>query len=92
MRGRQSWSPAGHFHPAARHTREDMRSTRKMTQKQYTEALKKLGLSAYSAGPVLGISVRQSHRYASGEQVVNATVAKLLKLILRLGLSADDVP
>ena len=57
-----------------------------MTAKQYSEALEKLDLTPYSAAKVLGVSLRQSHRYASGEQPVKRTVALLLAMYLRHGL------
>ena len=57
-----------------------------MTQKQYNAALQKLGLSSYTAAPWLGISERQSQRYASGQQSVNRTVELLLQAYLEHGL------
>lgn len=57
-----------------------------MTSRQYNAALAKLNLTPYAAAPVLGISLRQSHRYASGEQPVKDTVAKLLACYLAHGL------
>jgi hypothetical protein len=57
-----------------------------MTKTQYRRALEELKLTPYSAAPLLGISLRQSHRYASGEQTVKDTVALLLAAYLRHGL------
>jgi hypothetical protein len=56
--------------------------TATMTANQYTATLAKLNLTPYSAASLLGISIRQSHRYASGEQPVKETVAILLRLML----------
>jgi hypothetical protein len=60
-----------------------------MTKTQYCKALAELNLTPYSAARVLGISLRQSHRYASGEQPVKATVALLLQAYLRHGLPVE---
>ncbi len=57
-----------------------------MTKDQYLKSLHKLNLTPYGAAAVLGISIRQSHRYASGEQAVSAPVAKLLACYLEHGL------
>ena len=57
-----------------------------MTKTQYRKALEELKLTPYSAAPALGISLRQSHRYASGEQPIKETVARLLEAYLRHGL------
>lgn len=57
-----------------------------MTFRQYNAALAKLGLTPYAAARVLGISLRQSHRYASGEQPVKDTIAKLLACYLEHGM------
>lgn len=57
-----------------------------MTQLQYLAALHKLKLTPYAAAKVLGISLRQSHRYASGEQSVKETVARLLRCYVEHGL------
>ena len=60
-----------------------------MTQKQYNDALEKLGLSTYLAAKWLGISSRQSHRYANGVQRVNKTVELLLQAYLEHGLPPE---
>ena len=57
-----------------------------MTCKQYTAALKKLDLTPYGAAPFLGVSRRQSLRYASGEQPISKTVELLIRAYLRHGL------
>jgi len=57
-----------------------------MTKEQYREALKTLGLSVYASGDWLGISMRQSQRYASGEAPIPQVVANLLDCFLRHGL------
>lgn len=61
-----------------------------MTQKQYLAALEKLGLSQLAAGRWLGVSPRTAQNYASGGNVPEP-VAKLLRLVIRLKLSPDDV-
>ena len=62
-----------------------------MKAAQYTAAIDRLGLTPYGASPVLGVSLRQSHRYASGESPVPHPVAKLLRLALRYRLTADQL-
>lgn len=53
-----------------------------MTPAQYRKALEKLNLTMDTAHIALGISHRQSWRYASGETAVPAPIEKLLKLML----------
>jgi hypothetical protein len=55
-----------------------------MTPAQYTVQLQELGLTPYAAGPVLGISRRQSIRYAQGDSVIPEVVAKLVKAMVAL--------
>lgn len=61
-----------------------------MTAPQYNAALAKLDLTPYGAARVLGISLRQSHRYASGEQPIKETIAKLLACYLAHGMPDRD--
>lgn len=62
-----------------------------MTHTQFRAAIAKLGLSQERAGIWLGLSPRQGQRYASGEAAIPEPVAKLLRLMLRLGLNPSDV-
>lgn len=62
-----------------------------MTTEQYRTALKKIGLSQETAGVWLGIGKRTSQGYALGEYPVPECIAKLLWLMIRLGLTAADV-
>jgi hypothetical protein len=62
-----------------------------MTPTQYKAAIKTLGLSQERAGDWLGIGRRTSQGYALGEYPVPEPVAKLLRLMVKLGLSPDDV-
>lgn len=62
-----------------------------MTPDQYKSAIKKLGLSQERAGEWLGISPRTSQGYALGEYPVPEPTAKLLRLMIKLGLTPDDV-
>ena len=52
-----------------------------MTANEYNAALKELGLSVYASPKVLGISLRQSQRYSSGEQAVAQPVENHLRLL-----------
>jgi len=62
-----------------------------LTPTQYRAAIKSLGLSQERAGVWLGISPRTSQGYALGEYPVPEPVAKLLRLMIKLGLSTEDV-
>jgi len=54
-----------------------------MTPQQYLSALKGLGLTAASqrTAKLLGINIRQSMRYCSGDSAVPATVEKILQML-----------
>ena len=54
-----------------------------MTPQQYLSALKELGLTAASqrTAKLLGINIRQSLRYSSGDSAVPATIAKILQML-----------
>jgi hypothetical protein len=62
-----------------------------MTTAEYRAALNKLGLSIVASAEPLGLSHRQSQRYANGTSPVADPVAKLLRLAIRIGLTADDL-
>jgi hypothetical protein len=62
-----------------------------MTPTQYRTAIEKLGLSQVRAGAFLGIAPRTSQGYALGEYPIPEPVAKLLRLMIRLGLQPEDV-
>lgn len=62
-----------------------------MTPNQFRAAIDKLGLSQERAGLWLGLSARQGQRYATGDAEIPEPVAKLLRLVIRLGLKPDDV-
>jgi hypothetical protein len=62
-----------------------------MTPTQYKTAIARLGLSQERAGDWLGISRRASQSYALGEYPVPEPVAKLLQLMVKLGLKPEDV-
>jgi hypothetical protein len=62
-----------------------------MTTVEYRAALNKLGLSIVASAEHLGLSHRQSQRYANGTSPVADPVAKLLRLAIRIGLSANDL-
>ena len=61
-----------------------------MTAAEYRAALNKLGLSIVSSAEHLGVSHRQSQRYANGTSPVADPVAKLLRLAIRIGLRANE--
>jgi DNA-binding XRE family transcriptional regulator len=61
-----------------------------MTPNQYRTALERLGLTQETAAQFLDVSLRTSHGYANGSPIPEAT-AKLLRLMVRLELSPEDV-
>lgn len=61
-----------------------------MTSKQYREALAKLGLTQGEAAEFFGASIRTANGYAAGRPIPETT-AKLLRLMLRLGLDPSEV-
>lgn len=61
-----------------------------MTPKQYIEAIDKLGLSQRSAGKFLGVDERTSRRWVAGESAIPESVAKLLRLMIRLKVKPED--
>jgi DNA-binding transcriptional regulator YiaG len=62
-----------------------------MTSLQYREAIRKLGLSQLAAARFLGVSPRTSQGWALGQSPVNEAAAKLLRLMVRLGLKPSNV-
>lgn len=62
-----------------------------MTPSQYKAAIKALGLSQERAGDWLGIGRRTSQGYALGEYPVRESVAKLLRLCVKMRLMPEDV-
>lgn len=61
-----------------------------MTANQYRTALDRLGLTQAEAAEFFRVSIRSSHGWANGSPIPEA-VAKLLRLMLRLGLRPNDV-
>jgi transcriptional regulator with XRE-family HTH domain len=62
-----------------------------MTPTQYRTAIERLGLSQVRAAAFLGISDRQSRRFALGEASIPPCIDKLLRLMVRLNLKPEDV-
>lgn len=60
-----------------------------MTGTQYRKAIEKLGMGPTAAGRWLGVSPRAAANYAA--KGPPELVARLLRLMLRLGLKPDDV-
>lgn len=71
--------------------RHDHQHDAEMTPKQYADAIDRLGLSQAAAGKFLGVEPRQSRRWIAGENAIPESVAKLLRLMIRLKLSPEDV-
>jgi len=62
-----------------------------MTNEEYRASLDKLDLSIVGSAELLGLSRRQSQRYANGTSPVVDPVAKLLRLAIRISLTANDL-
>lgn len=62
-----------------------------MTANQYRKAIEALGLSQHRAAEFLGVSPRTSQGYALDEYPVPEAIAKLLRLMIKLGLRPEDV-
>jgi|tagenome__1003787_1003787.scaffolds.fasta_scaffold20068067_1 hypothetical protein len=57
----------------------------------YALAIEALGLSQRDAGVFLGVNERTSRRWVLGESTIPESAAKLLRLMVRLKLSPEDV-
>jgi len=62
-----------------------------MTAKQYVAALERLGLTQAGAADMLGLYVRTSRRYVSGDSEIPGPVAKLLRLAIAGKITVDDI-
>jgi DNA-binding transcriptional regulator YiaG len=62
-----------------------------MTPTQYATAIEKLSLSQRGAGKFLGVDERTSRKWIAGDARIPEAVAKLLRLMIRLKLTCDDV-
>lgn len=62
-----------------------------MTPKQYAEAISRLGLSQRAAAKFLGVDERTSRKWIAGDSRIPESAAKLLRLMIKLGLTLDDV-
>jgi hypothetical protein len=63
-----------------------------MNAKEYLKSIKTLGLSIVGAAPVLGISRRQAQRIAADACPVPDPIAKLLRLAIGHGITAENIP
>lgn len=62
-----------------------------MTPKQYADAIERLGLSQRAAGRFLGVDERTSRKWIAGDARIPESVALLLRLMIKLKLSPDEV-
>lgn len=62
-----------------------------MTSNQYRKAIEQLGMSQQAAADFLGVSLRTSQGYALDEYPVPEAIAKLLRLMVKLGLKPNEV-
>lgn len=62
-----------------------------MTSLQFRTFIQRLGLSQEAAGEFFGYSARQGQRWANDERPVPIAVAKLIRLMVKLKLSPEDV-
>lgn len=57
---------------------------------KYRESIQKLGMNVLKSGRVLGVSPRQTQRFAAGAEV-SAPVRKLLEVMLKYGVDPKEV-
>ena len=62
-----------------------------MTANQYSVIIEKLGLSQRGAGKFLGVNERTSRRWIAGDSRIPEAAAKLLRLMIQMKISPDDV-
>ena len=62
-----------------------------MNATQYKRALKKLGLTAYSAAPLFDLTRRQSQRYAAGDAKVPGLISRILELLISGKITIRDL-
>jgi DNA-binding transcriptional regulator YiaG len=62
-----------------------------MTPKQYADAIERLGLSQRGAGKFLGVDERTSRKWIAGDTRIPESAAKLLRLMVKMGLKPEDV-
>lgn len=62
-----------------------------MTPAQYRDAIARLGMSQVRAGEFLIGNPRTSRRWASGDSPVPRSVALLLRLMIKMELTPEDV-
>lgn len=62
-----------------------------MSPKQYAEAISRLGLSQRAAGKFLGVDERTSRKWIAGDSRIPEAVGKLLRLMVRLDLTPNEV-
>ena len=73
------------------HTLKGAKVVKAMSHEQYRNAIAKLGLSQVAAGEFLIGNPRTSRRWASGESPVPRSVAMLLRLMIKMELTPEDV-
>lgn len=62
-----------------------------MSPTQYRKAIERLGVSHSKAAKLLGVSLRTAKGYAAGEHAIPEPTAKLLRLMVRLELTPEEV-
>jgi hypothetical protein len=62
-----------------------------MTSEEYKKAVTRVGLSQIGAGRFFGVDERTGQRWGAGESTPPASIAKLLRLMMHLKLSAAEL-
>jgi transcriptional regulator with XRE-family HTH domain len=62
-----------------------------VTANQFKTAMTRLGMTQNEMATFLGLSLRAVHGYANDEVAVPLAIAKLLRLMIRLGLKPEAV-
>lgn len=62
-----------------------------MTPKQYADAIERLSLSQRGAAKFLGVDERTSRKWIAGDARIPESAAKLLRLMVKMGIKPEDV-
>jgi hypothetical protein len=83
--------PGLHLRPRGARASTMQREERCHEGARIQEGATAVGLTVYSAAPFLGLSLSTTYRIARGEYDAPESAAKLLRIMIRLGLRADQV-
>jgi DNA-binding transcriptional regulator YiaG len=62
-----------------------------MDKTEFKAIIASLGLSERAAAPVLGVSVRQTQRFAWGDSKIPSPVRKLMRAVKKHNITAEEL-